>query len=449
MKRDLTSRFSDLKSGAGPRCLLLFGDDLSVQDASRAIINLLIPEEQRALNLERFDGRVTPWEQVQAALITPPFLAGVKIVWLENAPYFTSRDQNNGLRDKVLQLWGDGKQEEASKFLVDLLVLEGWTQEQWEHLEPGAVRELAELLDADGEQEVDRLVAYCKSLDIDLRRPRQNQAHQLDELLEQGLPPWGFLLMTAAQVDRRIRLYKRLDELDAVIYLGLQRDRNGRVSGEDLGRFINLRLGQAGKTADPRARELLVQRSASDLRSLSQELDKLFLYCETSSAVRVQDVETIVTDYSEGWVFDVTRAINERNPRAALCHLARLISRGEHPLKLLAVIASEVRRLLAARQSLDGELRGRWRSGMSYRQFEQQVLPHSGPLHGHNSYSEYMCLLRAERLSMTALHRYMETIHQADFRLKSTGSNPRLIMERLILGMCFDEKNELVKGSPG
>ena len=38
-------------------------------------------------------------------------------------------------------------------------------------------------------------------------------------MLERGLPPWDFLLMTAVQVDRRTRLYKRLEEMGAVLQL--------------------------------------------------------------------------------------------------------------------------------------------------------------------------------------------------------------------------------------
>jgi DNA polymerase-3 subunit delta len=440
MKRDLTSLISGIKNGTGARCLLLFGDALRVQETSNAVVGLLVPEEQRGFNLERFDGRVAQWDQLHASLMTPPFFSGTKVVWIENAPYFISREQKGELGERVLQLWGDGKHEEASKLLVDLLVAEGWSQEEWERLEPGAARELAKLLAADHEEEIDKLLAFCKSQEINLSRSRSAQSHGLEKLLEQGLPPWGFLLLTATQVDRRMRVYKSLDELGAVFHLGLERDRGGRVSREDLLAFVKQRLGDAGKTADPQARELILQRSPSDLLRLGHELEKLVLYAGERSAVRGEDVEAVFAGQGEAWVFDLTRAIGERNPRAALSQLARLLAGGEHPLKLLGAMASEARRLLSARQLLDGELRRRWRRGMSYPQFQQQVLAQGlAPELSRNSYAGYMCLLRAERLSMTELRRYMNGIYDADLRLKSSGNNPRLVMERLVLGMCFGE----------
>jgi DNA polymerase III subunit delta len=248
-------------------------------------------------------------------------------------------------------------------------------------------------------------------------------------------------------VDKRMRLYKRLDDLSAVVYLGLERERGGKVSRDNLLEFINERLRQAGKTADAQVREMIVQRSASDLRSLSHELEKLFLYARERSALRAQDVESIFIDRGEAWVFDLTRAIAERNPYAALAHLARLLASGEHPLKLLGALAGEARRLLAARQLLDGELRGRWRRGMSYAQFQQVLGSGTAAPMTRISYGDYMCLLRAERLSLSELRRYMSGIHDADLCLKSSGNNPRTVLERLVLGTCLGEKKRSGDGA--
>jgi hypothetical protein len=76
---------------------------------------------------------------------------------------------------------------------------------------------------------------------------------------------------------------------------------------------------------------------------------------------------------------------------------------------------------------------------MSYAQF-QGVLAHGPtPQRARSSYADYMCLLRAERLSITELLRYMSGIHDADLCLKSSGKNPRTVLERLILGACLGE----------
>ena len=58
-----------------------------------------------------------------------------------------------------------------------------------------------------------------------------------------------------------------------------------------------------------------------------------------------------------------------------------------------------------------------------------------------------MCLLRAERLSLSELRRYMSGIHDADLCLKSSGNNPRTVLERLVLGTCLGEKKTTGDGA--
>jgi DNA polymerase III delta subunit len=88
VKRDLPTVLADLKSSKGSRLLLLFGDDLKVQEAGKNILDFIVPEDQRGFNFERFDGRNATWDQIEASLMTPPFFPGKKLLWVENAPYF-------------------------------------------------------------------------------------------------------------------------------------------------------------------------------------------------------------------------------------------------------------------------------------------------------------------------------------------------------------------------
>jgi DNA polymerase-3 subunit delta len=438
--RELKTIIDQVKNGAGLPLLLLFGDDLRVQEACTALLDGLLPESERAFNLERFDGRATSWNQVEAALNTAPFFPGKKVVWVENVTYFISRDQKGELGQKVLQMWSEGRKDEAGRLLLDLLAIEGWTQERWEQLHgaasAGPLMEVLELDETEAREEAQALVAYCRSKGMDLSQRRGPEEQRLAELLDRGLPPWGFLLMTAGQVDRRTRLYKRLEESGAVLQLAVERDRSGRISREQLAEFVNQRLRQAGKTIESQAREMILLRAADDLRGVQQELEKLLLYVGDASSIRAGDVEVIFTDRGEGWVFDLTRSIGERDAVAALAHLARLMGQGEHPLKLLGTIATEVRRLLAARRLIDGELRGRWTRRLSFQQFQQNVLKQGTPLLTRNPYADFLCFERADRFSLAELRSHLVSIHDTDARLKSGSQDDRLAMEKLILGMC-------------
>ncbi len=447
MKRDLERVVGDIKKGSGPRFLLLFGDDLQVQGACKALVDLLVPESERGFNLERFDGRSTAWDQIEASLNTPPFFPGEKVVWVENVTDFISREQRGELGEKVRHAWSEGRKDEAARLLMDLLAVEGWTQEQLEQAQSAAsTAPLNGLLEVDGgeatEEDTRALLAYCLSQGVDLSRRRGSQEHRLAAMLERGLPPWGFLLMTAVQVDRRTRLYKRLEEMGGVLQLVLERDRSGRISQESLAMFLNQRLREAAKTIEPRAREMILLRAGDELRGVQQELEKLILYTGDDPMIRTQDVDAIFADQGEGWVFDLTRCVGERNALAALAHLARLIAQGEHPLRLLATVAAEIRKLLAARQLMDGEIRGQWKRGLTYQQFQRNVLREGVPVLTRNPYADYLCFQRADQFSLRELRACLSRVFDADLRLKSTGQNPRLVLEKLILNMCLSSRKE-------
>jgi len=441
MKRDAKTVLADLTAGTGPQLLLLFGDDLQVAETCKAILENLVPVEKRGFNFERLDGRSATWDQIESSLKTPPFFPGKKLLWIDSAPFFYAPEQGGELGERVLDLWRNDKKEDAAKLLLDLLVVEGWSQEQWDELDSAAATPFFNLFgveDREDQENAQALLAYCKRREMNLTKRKGAEGNRLSALLDDGLPEWSFLLMTAVQADRRTRLFKRLDELGAVLHLALERDRSGKISRENLLEFVGQRLRQAGKNLHPQAREMILTRAGDELRSLQQELDKLILFVGDRTTIRAEDIDMIVADQGEGWIFDLTRALGERDAVAALTQLARLIAQGEHPLKILGTLASEARRLLSARQLLAGELAKLWRRGMTYPQFQQIVLKQDGsPLGGRNPYGDYMCFQRAERFSLAELSRFMQRLFETDFRLKSSTSQPRILLEKLFLELCL------------
>jgi DNA polymerase-3 subunit delta len=440
MKRDLATALSEIRSGKAPAVLLLHGDDFRVQSATKAIVDQLVPSENRAFNLESFNGQSTPWDQIEAALMTPPFFAGTKAILIENAPYFHSSEHKGGLAEKIFQLWSEGRKEEAARLLAQLLGLEGWTQEQWEGFQGSfSATQLADLFDdpsREAREDLDEILAFCRTHRITLGAFSKGEEKRLTEFLERGLPPWAVLLITASHLDRRTRLYKIFEEKGGVLDLTLERDRTGRISRERVAEFVDRRLKEAGKKIESQAKEILLARAGEELWAIHQELEKLLLYVGEDPWIKSKDVEEAFLDHGEGWIFDLTGAIAERDSVRALGYLERLLSQGEHPLKLLATIASEVRRLLVARQLIEGELRHKWRKQMSYQQFQASIPEQGMPVLTRSMYGDYMTFTKADNFTSQELLRFLDSIYQTDIRLKSTGHSPRILMERLILEMC-------------
>ncbi|HTM06980.1 MAG TPA: DNA polymerase III subunit delta [Verrucomicrobiae bacterium] len=434
MKVTVDSIIADLRKATPHPLLLLHGDDLKVRSGAKSLVDILVPEENRAFNLERFDGRTASWDEIEAALMTAPFFPGSKIVWVENAPYFASAENKGEMGEKIVRLWSEGKKDEAARALVELLTIEGWTEERWQRAEARAdAQEVAGLLGEGAKDAAEPLLAYARAQNLEMRRGH-GEFDRLIELLDKGPPPWGVLLLAAAHVDRRTRLYKKFADQGAVVDLTVERDRGGRIDRATLAQFIDRKLAEGGKRIEPRAKEMILARAGTQLWSFHQELEKLMLYVGAAPAISAEDVEKIVIDEGEGWIFDLTDALIARNTVSALSQVSRLLAQGNHPLALLGPIASAIRRLLIARQFMDEQIR-RSRRRMTPDEVVR-CMPDELTALLSSPKAAYHCVVNAQNFTAKKLLGGLELIYETDLRLKSSGPSPRIIMERLILDLC-------------
>ncbi|MGD9334477.1 MAG: hypothetical protein PVJ50_05765, partial [Desulfobacterales bacterium] len=56
-----------------------------------------------------------------------------------------------------------------------------------------------------------------------------------------------------------------------------------------------------------------------------------------------------------------------------------------------------------------------------------------------NPYPVYQMLLKSERFSTDELIAVLESLSQTDLSLKSTGQNPKLLLQKLILFICQEQ----------
>ena len=426
-----------LREGKGPSIILLHGDEYRVRSTSRTVLEIVAPDSDRGLGTSRFDARTAPWAEIEAALLTPSLFAPTCTVVVESVPWFAPAERKTDLLEKSLGLWEEGQRDESGRAFMELLRSEGWTREQW--LEAQDASELARTREdyRTRAREIQAVWQYCREQKLLPGNPKADEQGRILQLLERGLPDGCRLLLLAPQVDKRGRAYKQLSRNGCVVDLGVERDRSGRIRREFLAAFLDQGLRQARKRIDPRARETLLSRCGNELWTVQQEIEKLLLYVGDSDTVSPSDVDEVFTDQSESWVFDLTDSLGQRDALQALGFLRRLLANGEYPLRVLGAIASQVRRLLSARQLLDHELAGVWRPSMSFAQFQQRVPADTEGMPTKSPYANYLTLQRAEKFTLPKLRGFLRLIRETDARLKSSGVQPQAAMERLILEMCL------------
>jgi DNA polymerase III delta subunit len=443
---DLASLIRGAQSGQYKPVYLFIGEPFETRAVAQVLLDALVPESRRAFNLEMYDGRTTPIATILDTVRTPGFCAGVKVVWVRESPLFLSGEKRGDLTAALLTTWSAGRERDAAEKLLTLVALAGWSQEQfrdtrWSSTAKTRVREVfGEDLDAEQLAALDAVQAVCVARDLTVSAYRDDSGALL-EFLDAGMPPHAALLFTASAVDARKRVVKRLREIGAVVDCGASRERSGALSRDTVDDVVRHVVAQFGKRLAAGASELIVRRAGTETALLTMELEKLCLYVGDHASITEDDVRLVFRDMAESWIFDFTSALATRQLARALPVLRGLIEQGEPPLRLLGMMAREVRLLLTARECLDDALRGKWRSDVQFNVFQSRVLPlvDADTLEAFGKAHPFVLYRRfqdAARLSAAALRTALCTLAELDARLKSSRGDPALLLEAFVIEWC-------------
>ena len=425
---------------------VLVGEPSEIDGPTQALVDALVPPARRAFNLDTYDGRTTPMSAVIDSLRTPGFLAATKVVWLRESTLFLSGEKRSDLTRSLLTAWEAGREREAAEKLVTLVALAGWSQEQfadvrWTNAPKTRVREVfGEELEAEELAQIEAAHAVCVARDLKVAAFRDDSGALL-EFIDRGMPPHTVLLITASAADARKRVFKRLHDIGACLVAEVERERSGALARDSVDDVVDRVLGAHGKRLIHEARDVLVRRAGADPGMLAAEVEKLCLYVGDRTAVTADDVRVVVRDMAGSWIFDFTAALASRKLAVALPLVRGLFEQGEPPLRLLGMVAREMRVLLLARECLDGPVRERWRADLSFGAFQTRVAPGIdgdtlaafGKPHPFVLYRRFQ---DAARLSAPALRTALVRLSELDQRLKSSRGDPALLLEWFVIEWC-------------
>ena len=446
MTAELAALVGAAQSGQHKPVYLFIGESFETRAAAQALLDALVPASRRAFNLESYDGRTTSIATVLDSVRMPGFFPGLKVVWIRESPLFLSGEKRGDLTAALLTAWSEGREVDAAEKLLTLVALAGWSQEQlrdtrWSNASKTRVREVfGDDLDAEQLAALDATQAACMARDLTVSAYRDDSSALL-EFLDAGMPPHAALLFTASAVDARKRLVKRLREIGAVVDCGVARERSGTLSRETVDDVVRQVVAQFGKRLAPGAHELVTRRAGTETALLTGELEKLCLYVGDRASITEDDVRLVFRDMAESWIFDFTSALAARQLARALPLLRGLFEQGEPPLRLLAMIAREVRLLVIARECLDDALRGKWRSDIQFNVFQSRVLPSvdADTLEAFGKAHPFVLYRRfqdASRLRAAPLRTALRTLAELDARLKSSRGDPALLLEAFVIDWC-------------
>ncbi|OGQ21156.1 MAG: DNA polymerase III subunit delta [Deltaproteobacteria bacterium RBG_16_71_12] len=220
------------------------------------------------------------------------------------------------------------------------------------------------------------------------------------------------LLLLFGAIDLRAKAVKLIDQHALLCRFEHPRER-------DLPQHVARRARRHGLALDRAAVEALAATVGADLTLLERALEKLALVAE-GGVVTAALVETHVADTHLEDAFALARAVAHGDRAAALRSLGSLQAAREEPLRLLGLLAWQLRQIVRTRALLDLG-RGPQEVGRELSLYGDRLQAALGAARGGDAAAH------AARLARLA---------GADRVLKGSRQPPWLVMHRLVLDLC-------------
>jgi DNA polymerase-3 subunit delta len=295
--------------------------------------------------------------------------------------------------------------EEGLKLIRDAVVDAGsrdfnLTQYQGRDIKPGEVVEQARTFPVFAER---RLVI--------IKNVQEASADQLEGLLAylEDPVPETVLLLTAEKIDARRKFYQILKKSGKAIEFK-------KIYENQLPSFVREQAKSLNVTLTGEGLKLFCKRVGTNLVEVQGELEKLAGYLGERDIADEKDVAAIVSDTRIESIFDLTDAIGEGDISSALHLMDRLLAEGQAPLMVLAMMTRHFRQMWKVRELVA--------QNVPQSEFPKRV--------GVSPYFLKGLMQQARRFDN---HQYRLVFNQllaTDLALKSSGSEPRMHLEKLV-----------------
>lgn len=173
----------------------------------------------------------------------------------------------------------------------------------------------------------------------------KNKSDEIADYMKE-LPDYVRMVFVETDVDKRSKMYKAVKSAGSVVEFVPQDEKM-------LMRWAAGILGKEGRRITQRDMELLLTKTGTDMGNLRMELEKLITYTMGKDIVTAEDIEEICTTQTTNKIFDMVRAVTEKNQKHALELYYDLLTLKEPPMRILFLLAKQFRQLLQIKRFLE------------------------------------------------------------------------------------------------
>lgn len=169
--------------------------------------------------------------------------------------------------------------------------------------------------------------------------------NKCDELADYLKEPADYLhlIFVEEEVDRRSRMYKAVKACGRISEFAKQDEKT-------LIRWAAGILSREGRKITEKNMELFLTKTGTDMGNIRMELEKLITYTMGREVVTAEDVEAVCTTRTVNKIFEMVRAVTEKNQEKALELYYDLLTLKEPPMRILFLLSKQYRQLFLAKQ---------------------------------------------------------------------------------------------------
>lgn len=225
------------------------------------------------------------------------------------------------------------------------------------------------------------------------------------------------LVLTATKLDGRAKLARTAKKRG---YLADAKPLRGR----DLREFVRAEASARGHNVEPRAVEDLLEAVGDDLAAIDDALERLSLFVGPGQRIDVDAVATCITRIRVESIWSLVDAIGLKDRRKGVAAAQSLLDDREPPLRLLAMVARQLRIVARMREALSDGLR------------PQEAAKRAGaPPFKAGDLTE-----SARHFTADSLGKAFALIAETDRALKSSKRPPDIIVQEAVLELCAESR---------
>ncbi len=182
------------------------------------------------------------------------------------------------------------------------------------------------------------------------------------------------------------------------------------------------RFKQKKITISHEAAELIVSQTPPDLRSLANEVEKISLHYLGNKEISLENIANIIGISRQNTVFELVKAIGEKSTKKAIAIMSNILAVSSQEVLIITVISDFFVKLWKLMDIIS-------------KNYPREEMARQIGLRNAYFLNDYMNALNKytpEEISNT-----FSLLCEADSKLKSTNSNSKLIIEKLIIELTF------------